>query len=164
MTPLDVLRSAAALAAPIDGIALVDRTENGWDVTTRADALMVRIDFAPGATTQQKTNARNAVLAADVTQAALDAAEVLAARAIANALLSNDRKGPQKLARAIALVALDEVNVIRSWLADFKTQVAASTSLANLQSRVASLPNTPQRTKAQLLTAVANRIDDGSAD
>lgn len=72
--------------------------------------------------------------------------------------------GDYKLLRAVMLVLLDEVNALRGWLASFKAAVAASTSLADLKTRVAALPNTPDRTATQARNAVLARIDDGSAD
>lgn len=61
--------------------------------------------------------------------------------------------------RAVADITKDEINLLRQWLASFKVQVAASTNLANLQTRVAALPDMPDRTLAQLRTAIQNRID-----
>ena len=69
-----------------------------------------------------------------------------------------------KTLRAIAAVLVDEINVLRQWLASFKVEVAAATNLANLQSRVATLPATPNRTLAQARTAVKNAINAGSVD
>ncbi len=63
--------------------------------------------------------------------------------------------------RAVVLVAADEVNAIRQTWTDFKTQVAAATTLADLKTRVASLPNMPQRTNDQVRTAVLGKIDAG---
>lgn len=68
------------------------------------------------------------------------------------------------LIRAVAAVTADEVNNIRQWLTDFKAQTALATSLANLQTRVAALPNMPQRTLPQIRTAIANKIDSGDVD
>jgi len=68
------------------------------------------------------------------------------------------------LIRAVAAVTADEVNIIRQWLADFKTQTALASSLANLQTRVAALPATPLRTLAQIRTAIASKIDSGAVD
>lgn len=56
--------------------------------------------------------------------------------------------------KRFALIVLDEINALRQWDMDFKAAVAASTSLANLQSRVAALPNLPQRTIEQLKNAM----------
>lgn len=66
--------------------------------------------------------------------------------------------------RAVAAVAADDINTIRQWLTDFKAQTALATSLANLQTRVAALPNMPQRTLPQIRTAIANKIDSGGVD
>lgn len=64
-----------------------------------------------------------------------------------------------KLITTLALVLLDETNDTRAWIESFKTAVAASTSLANMQTRVAALPAMPSRTKAQLKTAVVNKYN-----
>lgn len=68
------------------------------------------------------------------------------------------------LARAVILAALDEINLLRQWLADLKAQVAAATSLADLKARVALLPDTPDRSALQAKSAVAAKIDSGGAD
>ena len=68
------------------------------------------------------------------------------------------------IARAISLILLQEVNQLRGWLRDLKTAVAGATNLASLQSRVAALPNTPDRTALQLHDAVKSKLADGSAD
>lgn len=66
--------------------------------------------------------------------------------------------------RAALLVTLDEINNLRQWIEAFKAQVASATNLADLKTRVATLPATPDRTSTQLKTAIKNRIDNGSAD
>ena len=69
-----------------------------------------------------------------------------------------------KVLRALAAVLVDEINILRGWLVSFKAEVAAATNLADLKTRVAGLPNTPDRTLAQAKTAVANKISSGNAD
>lgn len=96
-------------------------------------------------------------------QAALLATLRAQARAVF-ADTGGDVQALAKAARGLALVALDEINVLRQWIAAFKVQVAAATSLANLQARVAALPATPDRTIAQLKTAIQGKIDAGDAD
>jgi hypothetical protein len=66
--------------------------------------------------------------------------------------------------RAVVLTALDEVNVLRDWVTQFKAATAAATSLANFQTRVAALPNLPQRTAAQAKSALLARINTADAD
>lgn len=68
------------------------------------------------------------------------------------------------LERAFADVIKDEINIIRQWTVSYKAEVAAATSLANLQTRVAALPTLNDRTLAQLKTAINNRIDSGDVD
>jgi hypothetical protein len=66
--------------------------------------------------------------------------------------------------RALALTTLSEINLLRQWVTDFKAATAAATNLANLQTRVAALPNVPQRTAQQLREAIKQQVTDGSAD
>lgn len=85
-------------------------------------------------------------------------------RADARALLASVPDAYGKLFRATAAVMVDELNALREWITSFKAAVAAATNLANLQARVAALGNLPDRTLAQAKTALAGRIDDGTAD
>jgi hypothetical protein len=78
--------------------------------------------------------------------------------------LAGDTQALAKATRGLALVTLDEVNNLREWIAAFKVEVAAATNLADLQSRVAGLPAMPDRTIAQLKTAIQGKIDAGNAD
>ncbi len=59
--------------------------------------------------------------------------------------------------KAILLTLLDELNNLRDWITAFKAATAAATSLANLQTRVAALPNTPDRTVPQAIQAVREK-------
>lgn len=65
---------------------------------------------------------------------------------------------------ALALLTLDEINNLRQWVASFKAATAAATSLADLKTRVAALPNMPDRTRQQLINAVKAKISDGSVN
>ncbi len=67
-----------------------------------------------------------------------------------------------KAFRAIAALAIDEINTLREWIVSFQAAVAAATSLANLQTRVAALPNLPDRTLAQAKTAFINKVNSGT--
>ena len=60
---------------------------------------------------------------------------------------------------AIVQTLVDEINVLRQWLASFKVEVAAASNLADLKTRVATLPATADRTYVQARTAIRNRID-----
>lgn len=66
--------------------------------------------------------------------------------------------------RALVKVLLDENNNLRQWLTSFKSEVAASSNMANFQTRVAGLPNMPDRTLDQAKTAIQTKIDDKSVD
>lgn len=100
-------------------------------------------------------------------QATQDAAEAATAKAqIRNAgkalIIASSDVGIVE--RASADVMKDEINLLRQWLAAYKIEVAASTSLADLKTRVATLPATPDRTLAQFETAKINKIDSGTVD
>lgn len=103
----------------------------------------------------------NAFDDSDAAQAVFDNANF---RTAAIAQLDNDREALLKLLRAAAAIMVDEINVLREWEVSFKAAVAAATNLANLQTRVAALPDLPDRTLAQAITAIKNKINGGTVD
>lgn len=102
-------------------------------------------------TAQERTNKDTAIAVAALT----------ALRAEAVALIDSG-EGIDR--RALADMVVSELNNIRQWLAAFKVEVAASSSLADLKARVASLPNMPDRTLSQARTAYKNSISNGNVD
>lgn len=71
----------------------------------------------------------------------------------------------RKILVGIVSVLVDELNVLRQWITNYRSEVAAATSLANLQTRVAN--NTlalPDRTLAQAKTVLQSRVNDGTVD
>lgn len=69
----------------------------------------------------------------------------------------------QVITRAVVLVAMDEINLLRKWLLDYQSVVAAAANLAALKTAVASLPAFQPRTKQQLLAAITAALDSGKA-
>lgn len=65
----------------------------------------------------------------------------------------------RKQMTAFADIIKDEMNILRGWLTQFKADVAAATNLGDLQTSVAAQPDLPDRTLAQLKTAITARID-----
>ena len=63
--------------------------------------------------------------------------------------------------RAVAAIMVDEINSLRDWITDFKAAVAAASSLADLKTRVAALPNLPDRTLQQAKNAFIAKIQGG---
>lgn len=59
--------------------------------------------------------------------------------------------------KAILLTLLDELNNLREWITDFKAAIAASTSMADMKTRIAALSNTPDRTVPQAIQAVRTK-------
>ncbi len=99
----------------------------------------------------------------DGSQGAYDtwAATVTEAQKAAVTLMQRTDSDP-KAFRAIAALAIDEINTLREWIVSFQAAVAAATSLANLQTRVAALPNLPDRTIAQAKAAFINKVNSGT--
>jgi hypothetical protein len=100
----------------------------------------------------------------DDSDTAQNAAENQAYRGTAQIRLDDDRTDLYKILRAEADVLVGELNILRQWFMSFKAEVAAATSLADLKSRVATLPDTPDRTLSQALTALKNTISQGNVD
>lgn len=94
----------------------------------------------------------------------LHPASVLPRLRLSASNLFSKQSDQQLLLRSVALVACDEINLLRSWVSQFKAAVAASTSLADLKARVANLPDLPQRTPAQAKAAVVQKNTTGEAD
>ena len=99
----------------------------------------------------------------DALDAAESAAQTLSIRNGAKSQLDGFADNPL-YQRALADILKEEINLLRKWTRDFKTEVAAATNLANLQTRVATLPTLNDRTLTQLKTAIDARIDDGTID
>lgn len=109
-----------------------------------------------------------------MSQAEIDAINAQDAADAQAALLSSSRSGAKDSVdqlspegvriRAALLVTLDEINNLRQWIEAFKAQVALASNLADLKTRVASLPSMPDRTTNQVKTAIKGKIDAGSAD
>lgn len=106
----------------------------------------------------------DAIAAIDATNATTAANAVLPANRTSAKGISDSTAFEGIQWRAIALVTLDELNNLRQWLASFKTEVAAATTLADLKTRVGTLPAMPDRTITQVKTAYKNKIDAGTAD
>lgn len=85
-------------------------------------------------------------------------------RAKAAALIDQVQDTQAAKDRALLLVMMDELNLLRAWVTSFKAAVAASTNLANLQTRVAALNSLPQRTASQIRPAVQGKMTAGDAD
>lgn len=147
------LDAAVKAACPILGVS----------VGTQGDSSSVRINFDPSATTQQRTDAQAAVDAFDWSDPAQVSYENLQSRTQAVTLLSDPQPSP-KVLRAVLLLTLDEINLLRQRDADRAADVAAATSLANLQTRWAARAALAQRTAAQLRTAITNKLNAGDAD
>ena len=83
-----------------------------------------------------------------------------AAQAEALKALESELDNSERITRALALTILDELNRITTRIRTFDAAVAAATSLANLQTRVAALSSIPDRTVAQLKAAVKERAGE----
>lgn len=85
---------------------------------------------------------------------AVDAAELAAARdAVAGAF-----DGVEDFARAFALILLDELNLHAARVTAILDAVDGASNLAGLKTAVAAIPDVPQRTIAQLKTALRAKL------
>ena len=69
-----------------------------------------------------------------------------------------DNQKLRMIIKAFADIVRIRTNAIAKWNMDFKAAVAASTSLADLQSRVAALGNLPDYDFTEMIEAIENRI------
>ena len=111
-------------------------------------------------------SAELAAQAMAITQAELDAyeAQAFAAAEAEKKIVEQDLDQFTLRQRAIVAVLVDEINALRGWLSAYKSEVAAATSLADLQTRTAALPAMPDRTGAQAKTAIANKVEEMQRD
>jgi hypothetical protein len=112
----------------------------------------------------EQATAQATINAFDWSAAAHAAWQNLQDRTAAKTKVNTDVDYEGKVLRALVDVLLDEINLLRAWLASLKTETAAATNLANFQTRVATLPPTPTRTLAQAKTAILNKLDGGTVD
>ena len=90
--------------------------------------------------------------------------------ALAAALLAERRAGAKNLfdavdilgrvLRAVIVLVIDEINILRTRDRDRSVDVAAATSLADLKTRWAARSSLSGRTTAQARTAIRNAIDN----
>lgn len=85
-------------------------------------------------------------------------------RSAAINFLLTDQSPLAKEIRAVLLVILDELNILRTRDRDRSVDVAAATTLADLKTRWAARSSLDDRTAAQGKTAVQNKLDGGSSD
>lgn len=97
--------------------------------------------------------------------APLTPAELLALqRADAVNYLNKDPQAVSKLQRAILLVIMDELNILRQRDRDRATDVAAALSLSDLKVRWALRSTLTDSTATQAKTAVENKLNSGASD
>lgn len=98
--------------------------------------------------------------------AALPAQRLTAARTSLAAMLADALQAnpPVAALRAVVLVALDELNAHALKLNAILDAVDGAATLAALKTAIAAIPDYPQRTPAQLKTAMQTKIAGGDVD
>lgn len=110
---------------------------------------------------QDAQEAADAQAAAAAYVAATNAAAIQAAsNAVLWADIQADLGQAIAIEKGVAFCTMDQLNLIRAWVVDFKAAVSNSTSLANLQTRVAVLPTFAPITTNGLKTAVRARAQE----
>lgn len=78
--------------------------------------------------------------------------------------LNADTSPNSKFIRAIMLILVDEINLLREQFEALKAANTAASTYAGLKSGIQGLPAMPDRTPAQARNAIQNKISNGSAD
>jgi hypothetical protein len=82
----------------------------------------------------------------------------------AAAKLADEPDPSNKVLRGVLAALIDELNMHALKINSILSAVDAATSLADFKSRVALINDYPQRTMAQAVAAVKDKINDGTAD
>lgn len=150
-------------------LALQDAGHISVDSVSRANPAVVfgfgnvRLTFVPGTSGTAQTAAQSFVTSFDWGEVAKTQRALVRLRAVAaNAINLSDADA--KLARAIAAVLADELNLHALKINAILDAVDAATSLADLKTRIAAIPDYPQRTLAQIKTAIQNKLTSGAVD
>lgn len=124
----------------------------------------ITVSTAESATPQQLAALRAAIDTFDWSDTAHATWENSTGRTDGVDAVENDHTAVYKTLRGTAAVLVDEINILRQWIVAFKVEVAAAASLADLKTRVAALPNLPDRTLTQAKTAIKAAITAGTVD
>ncbi len=114
-------------------------------------------------TPAQRRTAEAIARTANVSDAALSAFDATLSSLGTDTVFANSRPA-QQLVAGVAMVLLDEINLLRQRDADRAAAVAAATTLADLKTRWAAISTLSQRTPSQARAAVKNKIDAGGAN
>lgn len=137
-TPVKYLRytNGAIVALTAAQMSEQDATElTAYISATNAAAIAAYIS----ATNQAAINASNAVLWAE---------------------MASDLEQAIAIEKGVAFATMDQLNLLRAWIVDFKSAVSNSATLANMQTRVAALPSYTPITTNGLKTAVRARAQE----
>ncbi len=124
----------------------------------------VGVSWTQAPTSGQESTASSTIAAYDLSGTGQATDLTAVQRSQASTLVGSDPKDLGKALRGAAAVLVDEINFVREWTVALKAAVAAATSLANLQTRVAALDTLGDRTLAQAKTAIQAKINAGSVD
>ena len=127
--------------------------ESHWE--KQGDACVQVVDAVYS---QEELAAQAAQAAEDEAERQADAAAAAAAQAASLLALESELDNAERITKGLALTILDELNRVATRIRAFDAAVAAATSLANLQTRVAALSAIPDRTAAQLKAAVKTQV------
>lgn len=150
---------AEALSDSIMGVGLAPGSF--WLVVSGSG---VTITFRDDVSNALRTAANAVIAAFDFSDANVTNLENGRLRTQAANAIAGERTPLARLLVAEALVLKDQLNNLRDWLTDFKAHVATATTLAQLKTLVATLPNLPQFDSSDIITALTNKLNSGDAD
>jgi hypothetical protein len=111
---------------------------------------------------QEAADAAAAAAAAYIaaTNAAANQAAINSSNAVLWAEMASDLEQAIAIEKGVAFCTMDQLNLLRAWIVDFKSAVSNSVTLANFQTRVAALPSYTPITTNGLRTAVRSRAQE----
>lgn len=112
-----------------------------------------RLDFADG-TSREATPAE----IASCSPSFIGQTEKAAASAVYDSGVTATATAAQRIHVATLQLILDEFNRHTTWESAVMSAIAAATSLANLQTRIAAITPVPARTQNDMVTAIKNKI------
>lgn len=155
--------AAKAADANVVGVAVLANgapAQPGWNVVTRADGVRVRVDTANGAPNAAAVAAVNNF---DLSAPGVAAKTVTRTQADAKSL-AVDPDADYRLLRALMLLMMDELNILRTRVRAMDAAVAGAATLAALKTAWAALNPMPDRTASQIKPALLARVDTPEAD
>ena len=94
----------------------------------------------------------------EMNQAEKDAVDAAGLSTLRDTKIQQQVDDIESILRQVVILTVNELNDLRQWIVDFKVEVAAAGNLGNFQSRVATLPDMPDRLFSQVKTQLRDAL------